>query len=142
MADFKIAMRTKDADQKLAISEIRGAIQYAETRKNASEVNDIQIIAIINKCVKECNESIDACKTANYDYSEHEAKLAIFKTYLPEEASTEIILEVIDEAISLEGATSMADMGKVMGTARKKLIEKGLNFSGGILADNVKMKLG
>ena len=140
--DFKRAMRTKDADLKLAVSDIKGAIQYAETRKGRdTEANDDEIVSIINKCVKECNESIDACKKANYDTSEHEAKLAIFKTYLPEEASEEKIVEVVSQVITELGATSMKDMGSVMKQSRTKLKESKLNFSGGMLADTVKIQL-
>ena len=142
-ADFKTAMREKNADMKLAIAEIRGAIKYAETRKGReSEANDDEIVSIINHCVKMCNESIDACKTANYDYSEHEGKLAIFKTYLPEEASEEKIIEIVSEVVAELGATSMKDMGNVMKASRTKLKDAGLNFSGGVLADNVKQQLG
>ena len=140
--DFKTAMRTKNPYMKLAVSDIRGAIQYAETRKGRdTEVNDDEIISIINKCVKECNESIDACKKANYDYSEHEAKLAILKTYLPEEASEKKIVEVVYQVIAELGATSMKDMGSVMKQSRTILKESKLNFSGGMLADTVKMLL-
>jgi len=143
MADFKTAMREKNTNMKLVIADIRGAIKYAETRKGReTEANDDEIIAIINKCVKECNESIDACKTANYDYSEHEGKLAIFKTYLPEEASEEKIIEIVSEVVAELGATSMKDMGNIMKASRTKLKETGLNFSGGMLADNVKKQLG
>ena len=140
-ADFKTAMREKNANMKLAVSDIRGAIQYAEIKKGG-EIDDTQIIAIINKCVKECNESIDACKTVDYDYSEHEGKLVFFKTYLPEDASIEKILECIDEAIVETDATTMAHMGTVMKLTRTKLTDAGLNFNGGILAANVKSKLG
>ena len=121
MADFKTAMREKNADMKLAIAEIRGAIKYAETSKGRStEADDNEIIAIINHCVKQCNESIDSCKLANYDYSEHEGKLAIFKTYLPEEASEEKITEIVSEVIAELGATSMKNMGNVMKASRTK----------------------
>ena len=141
-ADFKTAMKEKNAILKLVVADIRGAIQYAETRKGRStKANDAEIISIINKCVKECNESIDACKLANYDYSEHEGKLAIFKTYLPEEASEEKITEIVGQVVAQLDATSMKDMGNVMKQSRTILTGAGLNFSGGMLADTVKIRL-
>ena len=143
-ADFKTAMKEKNAILKLVVADIRGAIQYAETRKGRTdEAQDDEILKIISKCVKDCKESLEAFTKAGYEaeITEHEAKLVLFESYLPKNASEKQLQTVVDGVIARNGYCSIQDMGAVMKEAKAKISEMGLGFDGKELSSKVKITL-
>ncbi len=123
--DLKNAMKEKDVFKRDTIRFLMSAIKQVEvdTRK---ELSDEDIIKIIQKSVKQREEAAKQYKEGGredlYDKEMREAKL--LKTYLPTQLSDEELKEQLQQIIQEVGATTMKDMGKVMGTATKKLAGK------------------
>lgn len=118
--------------------------------KNASisaqkPVDDTMCIAVLEKAIKQKNETIDGyLKAGKTDRADEERKtLDLYKQYMPEQMSEAEVVEAIDKAIAETGATEQKDMGKVMkivspiikgrfdGKAASQLVIKALQEKGG-----------
>ena len=143
--EYMNAMREKNIIAKESISDIRAAIQYAETKKGRKkDVDDAEIITMIKKCVKECKESIEAFEKAEgYEgqVNEFKGKLEVFESYLPKAASEEQTADAVDKAIEEVSATSMKEMGLVMKEAKNIIAALDLDVDGKLLSEIVKSKL-
>lgn len=124
-ADIKAAMIAKDKVALAATRAIKAAILLAKTAEGAvkEEIEDAEVVKIISKLVKQRKESAAIYTEQNRtDLAENElAEAAAMEKYLPKALSEEEIEAAVREVIAEVGASSMADMGKVMGTATKKL---------------------
>lgn len=121
-ADMKDAMRAKDKDTLGAIRLIQAAIKQREVDERI-ELDDSQVLAILDKMVKQRRDSITQYRDAGREElaAREEAEISIIQNYLPAALSEAEIDALIDEAISSSGAQSMQDMGKVMGQLKPKL---------------------
>ncbi len=124
--DMKSAMRSKEKDRLIVIRGTIAAIKQREIDERI-ELDDSQILAIIDKQVKQRRDSIQQFKDAQrIDLVEkEEMEMAILQEYLPIALTEEEITQLIDEAISSTGAQSMKDMGKVMGILKPKVQGRG-----------------
>ena len=124
-SDLKEAMKAKDSFKRDTIRFLLSAIKQVEvdTRK---ELSDEDIIKIIQKSVKQREDAAQQYKEGGReDLYEKETKEAeILKSYLPKQLSDEELEAELKKIIEEVGATSMKDMGKVMGAATKKLAGK------------------
>ena len=124
-ADIKAAMIAKDKVALAATRAIKAAILLAKTAESAvkEEIEDAEVVKIISKLVKQRKESAAIYTEQNRtDLAENElAEAAAMEKYLPKALSEEEVEAAVREVIAEVGASSMADMGKVMGTATKKL---------------------
>jgi uncharacterized protein YqeY len=120
--DMKSAMKAKDKDALKAVRMILGAIKQKEV-DDRIELDDTQVLAVIQKMVKQRKDSIsqfkDAGRTDLVDVEE--AELVIINNYMPEQLSEEEIVAAVDKAIADTGASSMQDMGKLMGLLKGQL---------------------
>ncbi len=121
-ADMKSAMKAKDKETLKAIRMILGAIKQKEVDERI-ELNDTQILAVIQKMVKQRKDSISQFSTAGRDdlITVEEAELAVINNYMPAQLSEEEIIAAVDKAIADTGASSMQDMGKLMGLLKGQL---------------------
>ncbi len=123
--DLKTAMKEKETFKRDTIRFLMSAIKQVEvdTRK---ELSDEDIVKIIQKSVKQREEAARQYKEGGredlYEKEMKEAKL--LKAYLPKQLSDEELKAELVQIIEEVGATSMKDMGKVMGVATKKLAGK------------------
>lgn len=119
-ADIKDAMRTKDVQRRNTLRNIQVAVKDIEVNERR-EVTDADVEAILMKYAKQREDAMAQFKEAGRNdlVEQEEAELAIVKTYLPEPMSDEELESTLKEIIASTGATSMKDMGKVMGTAKK-----------------------
>lgn len=125
--DIKKAMLAKDRVRLEALRGIKKEFLEAKTAKGASdELTDEVAIGILQKMVKQRNDSAEIYKSQNrQDLADDEiAQMEVIQEYLPPQLSEEELESAIREIISEVGATSMKDMGKVMGAATKKLAGK------------------
>jgi uncharacterized protein YqeY len=125
--DIKQAMRDKQKDKLEALRAVKTAFTLAKTSKGGGdELSDDEEIKIMQKLVKQRKESADIYMNQNRpELADKEILEAGFiETYLPAQMSEEEIEKAVKEIISETGASSMADMGKVMGAASKKLAGK------------------
>ncbi|SMN16722.1 Transamidase GatB domain protein [uncultured Candidatus Thioglobus sp.] len=120
--DMKSAMKTKDKDALKAIRMILGAIKQCEVDERI-ELNDTQALVVIQKMVKQRKDSISQFKDAGRDdlVAVEEAELVIINNYMPEQLSEAEIQAAVDKAIADTGASSMQDMGKLMGLLKPQL---------------------
>ena len=124
MDDMKAAMKAKEAGkQKLAVIRmVRSAIRQAEI-DGRKELNDNDIIALISKEVKMRKDSIDEFEKGGRQdlVDQTQAEIAVLMPYLPEQLSEDEVKALVQEAISVTGATTPKDMGKVMGVLMPKV---------------------
>ena len=120
--DMKLAMKAKDKDALKAVRMIVGAIKQREVDERI-ELDDAQVLAVIQKMVKQRKDSISQFKDAGRtDLVEiEEAELVIINNYMPAQLSEAEIATAVDKAIADTGASSMQDMGKLMGTLKVQL---------------------
>ncbi|MFV0329058.1 MAG: GatB/YqeY domain-containing protein [Dysgonomonas sp.] len=122
--DIKDAMRAKDKIRLEALRGMKKEFLEAKTAKGASdELSDEAAIQIMQKMAKQRRDSAEIYSGQNRaDLAEKElAELAVIETYLPKQLSQEELDTKIADIIAQVGATSPADMGKVMGVATKSL---------------------
>ena len=114
--DLKQAMLDKNVLVRDTIRKFLSEVQRFEI-DNKEEVDDSKAIQIINKMIKQRNDSISQFKNGGRnDLAEKEEKeVDILSKYKPAQLSDEEITSKVKEAIEQSGATSMQDMGKVMG---------------------------
>ena len=119
--DLKTAMRDKDVVKRDSIRAINTMIKQIEVDER-KELNDDDIIKLIQKGIKQREESISQYKAASRDdlVEQEQAQVNVFMIYLPTQVSDEELEAGMKEIIAEVGATSMKDIGKVMGNATKK----------------------
>lgn len=124
-ADIKAAMIAKDKVALAATRAVKAAILLAKTAEGAvkESLEDAEIVQIIGKLVKQRKESAAIYLQQNrQDLADNElAEAAAMEKYLPKALSEEEVEAAVKEIIAEVGASSMADMGKVMGVATKRL---------------------
>lgn len=123
-SQIKDAMKAKDKVRLEALRGIKKALIEAKTSKTAGdELSDADAQKIIAKLSKQGKESAAIFQSQNReDLAETElAQAAIMDEFLPAQLSEEKVEEIVKEIIAKVGASSMADMGKVMGVASKQL---------------------
>ena len=126
MEDLKAAMKNKDEAAKRSIRAIKAAILLQKTDGSGKVLDGAGEIKLLQKLVKQRQDSLEIYeKQGREDLAQPEREeIEIIKKYLPEqmgEAELEAFLKKIIETV---GATSMRDMGKVMGMASKELAGK------------------
>ncbi len=122
--DIKEAMKAREKDKLEALRNIKKVIIEAKSLKGAgSELDDQEVIKIIAKLAKQGTDSATIYKQQGRDdlYGQEIIQVAVFENYLPKKLSDEELTNNIKAIIAELGATSIKDMGKVMGVASKKL---------------------
>ncbi|WMN07580.1 GatB/YqeY domain-containing protein [Marivirga arenosa] len=125
--DIKTAMRSKNKEELQALRSIKSLILLAESEKGASEnLSEDAEMKLLMKAAKQRKESAETYKSngreelANAELLE----LEVIERYLPKQMSEAEVKEKLTEIIEELGASGPQDMGKVMGTATKKLAGK------------------
>jgi len=115
-------MKTGDKSRLLVIRTMLAAIKQIEVDERI-ELDDDRIVGVLDKMLKQRRESISQFTSAGRDdlIAIEEAELVIIKEFLPEAFSEKEIAALIELAISNTGATSIKDMGKVMGILKPQL---------------------
>ncbi len=123
-ADIKSAMLAREKVRLEALRGIKKEFLEAKSAPGANgELTDDTALKILTKMAKQRRESAEIYTQQNRpDLAEGElAELAVIETYLPKPLTPEELRAKVEEIIAAVGATSPADMGKVMGTATKTL---------------------
>ena len=115
-ADMKSALR---AAEKLRLSVIRmalAAIQLQEIEKRA-ELDEAELNRVLEKMVKQRRDSVTQFRDGGRDdlADREQLEIEVLQAYLPEPLSDTELEQLIDEAIASTGATTLKDLGKVMG---------------------------
>ena len=116
MDDLKDAMRDKEKVKKSVITMLRSAVKQIEVDERR-DLSDDDVVDIMTKQIKQKNNAIEDFNSGGrqdlVDLTREE--IAILMRYMPEQLSEDEVVAVINDAIRTSGATSMKDMGKVMG---------------------------
>ena len=123
--DMKTAMRAKDSERLGTIRLLLAACKQKEVDERVV-LDDVQVIAIIDKMIKQRKDSIEAfTKADRIDMADKEAQeIMVLKAYLPARLSADEVLAAVKTIVAELGASSPADMGKVMGAAKAALAGK------------------
>ena len=116
---LKATMRAKEMGKLTVIRSLQAAIKQIEVDERI-ELDDNQVLAVIEKQIKQRKESVKAFLGANREdlASKEQAELEILSQFLPEAMSEEELDSLIAQTIDAQSATSMKDMGKVMNSLR------------------------
>ncbi|RCH56531.1 GatB/YqeY domain-containing protein [Mucilaginibacter hurinus] len=140
--DIKQAMLAKDADRLRGLRAIKSALLLTKTEKGAAEELTTEAeIKVLQKLIKQRKESADIYKAQNREdlYAIEAAEMAVIEPYLPQQMSRDAIEVYLKDLLTRVGATSVKDMGKVMGAANKELAGKA---DGKTISEVVKQLLG
>jgi len=121
-SEMKSSMKSGDKLRLLVIRTMLAAIKQIEVDERI-EPDDARIVGVLDKMVKQRRESVSQFTTAGRNdlILIEEAEIVIIKEFLPEALSEKKIAELIEQAISTSGATSIKEMGKVMGILKPQL---------------------
>ena len=138
--DIKKAMLAREVDKLAALRSVKSAILLEASKDGSSEISDDIALKIIIKLVKQRKDSAQIYKEQNRpDLESDELKqLKYLEFYLPEQLSNDEIETIVNKIIVDNNASSMKDMGRVMGLASKVL---GGKADGKMIAQIVKEKL-
>lgn len=127
MNAMKTAMKEKNTTALESLRAVKSALLLAQTESGAKEeLSDTDEVKLLQKLVKQRKDSAAIfSEQGREDLAGPEiAQAAIIEQFLPEQLSLEEVAKVVDEIITQTGASSMKDMGKVMGMANAKLAGK------------------
>ena len=137
MEDLKVAMKAQDKASMRGLRAVKSALLLLKTDGSGKEVTPEREIQLLQKLVKQRRESIAIFEKENRtDLAEVEKEeVAVIEKYLPEALSDEELEKFIQGLILSSGASSVKDMGKVIGLASKELAGKA---DGRAISDMVK----
>ena len=127
------ALKNKDKNTyptlRLVVSAIKDA-EIANRPKGKKDISESDIMAILKKMIKQRNESCEVYKKAgrNELLDREKKEIDVINVFLPKQLSDEETKKICEETIKSSGATSMKDMGKVMGVLKSKHADA-LDFS-------------
>ena len=116
-------MKSGDKERLAVVRLMTSAMKQIEVDERI-ELDDARIIAILDKMVKQRRESIAQFKTAGRDdlVKQESYEIDIIQEFLPQALSEEEVDDIVNSAIEQTGASSIKDMGKVMGLVRPQII--------------------
>ena len=122
--DLKQAMLAKAEEKLSTIRMLKSALQYFEIQKGGAgySATDEDVVDVVGREIKKRRESIEMFEKGNRQElaDKEKRELEVLQSYLPEQMSEEDIRTLVDQTISATGATTMQDMGKVMGLLSEK----------------------
>ena len=126
MSQLKEAMKAKDKVALESLRAVKSALLLAQTSGDKKELTEEDEIKLVQKLVKQRKESAALyAKQGREDLAEPElAQAKVLEQFLPEQLSEDDLKQVVSKIIEQVGASSMKDMGKVMGMASKQLAGK------------------
>lgn len=120
--DMKAAMRAGEKQQLGVIRLILAAIKQREVDERIM-LDDAQVIVVLDKMLKQRRESIEQFEKAARDdlAAQEKFEVSVLQHYLPQQMTEEEIVAVVQQAVTVTGATSAKDMGKVMNIIRPQI---------------------
>ena len=123
--DMKTAMRARDSERLGTIRLLLAAIKQKEVDERIV-VDDVAVVAIVDKLIKQRKDSIEAFQKADRkDLADKEAaEQLVLQAYLPARMSSDEVTAAVKAIVAELGASGPGDMGKVMGAVKTKLAGK------------------
>ena len=122
LADMKSAMRDKDTARLETVRMLRSAIQRREVDERV-ELDDAGVVSVVQKMIKQGQDAAQQFEQGGRaELADKErAGIEVLESYLPAQLSDDEIQAAVEAAIAETGATSLKDMGKVMGLLKSRL---------------------
>lgn len=122
MQEIKTAMKAKNEVDLRTLRAIKSAILLEKTSGSGVEMTEADEMKMLQKLAKQRRDSLDIYKQQNREdlAIKEEEELAVIERFLPQPLTEEELEAMLKEIIAETGASSPADMGKVMGVATKK----------------------
>jgi uncharacterized protein YqeY len=119
--DMKSAMKAGEKDRLKVVRLILAGIKQIEVDTRA-ELDDTAVLGVITKMIKQRRDSVEQFENGNREdlAAIERAEIVVLDTYLPEQLSADEIAVLVEEVIQATAATSIRDMGKVMGQIKAK----------------------
>lgn len=138
--DMKAAMKAKDKERLQAIRAVKTAFTLEMTKTGSTEIADADALKIVQKLAKQRKDSAETFVAGGrQELADAELKeMSFIEAYLPAQISDEELTEIIKGLVEKTGASSIKDMGKVVGMASKELAGRA---DGKTIADKVKSLL-
>ena len=127
MTEMKVAMLAKDNKALRALRAIKSEILIAKTAEGAGgKISEVQELKILQKLVKKGKDSLEIFEKQNRpDLAlKEKEEIEVIQKFLPEQMDLSKVRDIIASIIQENGASTSADMGKIMGLANKKLAGK------------------
>ena len=123
--DMKAAMRAKDSVRLGTIRLLQAAMKQKEVDERV-ELDDIMVIAIVDKLIKQRKDSVAAYQSAGrQDLADIEtAEMLVLQAYLPQRLNAQEVQHAVAAIVAELGASGPGDMGKVMGAVKAQLAGK------------------
>ena len=120
--DMKAAMRSGERDRLSCIRMLQAGIKQREVDERI-ELDDVQVLSVIDKMIKQRRESVTQFQAGNRAdlVAKESAEIELLTGYLPAQLAASELDALIKEAIAATSATSMKEMGKVMGWLKPKV---------------------
>jgi uncharacterized protein YqeY len=140
MEQMKDAMRSKDEAALRTLRAIKAAILIEKTSGSGTEMTEADEIKMLQKMAKQRRDSLAIFTEQNREdlAAKEKEELAIIEKFLPKQMDAEELKTILQQIVAQVGATSPADMGKVMGVASKQLAGKA---DGKAISETVKQLL-
>ncbi len=136
--DIISAMKAKESEKLTALRAVKSELLLLKTAAGGkAEISEKEEVKVLQKMVKQRKDSAEIYKSQGRDdlYKKEMKEAEYIQAYLPEQMSDAELTNAVKEIIAKVGASSMKDMGKVMGIASKELAGKA---EGRLIADKVK----
>ena len=123
LEDVKDAMRARDKARLGTLRMVTAAIKQREVDRRTPLLDDAAVVAVLEKMLKQRRESASQYETAGRDdlAAAERSEIAIIETYMPRALDPEALDTMIAAAIDDSGATTMKDMGRVMGLLKSRV---------------------
>jgi len=120
--DMKAAMRAGEKDRLSCIRMLQAGIKQREVDERI-ELDDVQVLAVIDKMIKQRRESVTQFQAGNRAdlVAKESAEIDVLTAYLPAQLGDAELATLVREAVASTGASSMKDMGKVMAVLKPKV---------------------
>ena len=131
---FNTALKNKNktlvSTFRLILAAIKERDIASRTSEKKEEIKDAEIIKVLRKMKKQREDSVDLYKKGNRKelFEAEEAEIKIIDTFLPKQLNEEVTKKICKEIIESLGASSMKDMGKIMGSLKEKYSDS-IDFS-------------
>lgn len=124
--DIQTAMKARESVKLAALRDVKSKLLLEATKDGKAELDEATGLKILNKLYKQRIEAADIYKEQDREdlAADELSQAEVIKAYLPEKMSPEKLKEAIEAIVAQTGASSMADMGKVMGMATAQLAGK------------------
>lgn len=119
--DMTAALKAQDAKRLAALRLFWAAIRQREIDERIV-LDDIQVLSVLEKMLKQRRDSIEQYQAGNRPdlVAKEQDEIDVLATYLPQQLTETEVVELIKQAIQDSGASSIKDMGKVMGIVKTK----------------------